>query len=73
MGSKVVTAVKIIKIIVDIIIYVTDTITEVINKLRKKARNRNKSRQELIREYNLQQLEENERMAERNRCYYNRY
>lgn len=70
--SKVMTVVTIVKIVLDIIIYITDKLVDIIEKLRKKFRNRNKSRRELIEEYNLQQLEENERMAERNRSYYNK-
>lgn len=70
--SKVMTVVTIVKIVLDIIIYITDKLIDIIEKLRKKFRNRNKSRRELIEEYNLQQLEENERMAERNRSYYNK-
>lgn len=71
-ASKVMTVVTIVKIVLDIIIYITDKLVDIIEKLRKKFRNRNKSRRELIEEYNLQQLEENERMAERNRSYYNK-
>lgn len=70
--SKVMTVVTIVKIVLDIIIYITDKLVDIIEKLRKKFRNRNKSRRELIEEYNLQQIEENERMAERNRSYYNK-
>lgn len=70
--SKVMTVVTIVKIVLDIIIYITDKLIDIIEKLRKKFRNRNKSRRELIEEYNLQQIEENERMAERNRSYYNK-
>ena len=73
MGNTVSTALKIVKIIIDIIIYFTDRLVDIIEKLRKKFRNRNKSRRELIEEYNLQQFEENERMAERNRSYYNKW
>lgn len=71
--STVVTIVKIVKIVIDVIIYVGEKLKEILEKLRKKFRNRNKSRRELIEEYNLQQLEENERMAERNRTYYNKW
>lgn len=71
--STVVTIVKIVKIVIDVIIYVGEKLIVILEKLRKKFRNRNKSRRELIEEYNLQQLEENERMAERNRTYYNKW
>jgi uncharacterized membrane protein len=70
--TKVVTIAIVIAKILDVIIYITDKLKEAIEKLRKIFRNRNKSRRELIEEYNLQQLEENERMAERNRSYYNK-
>ena len=72
MGAKVSTAIKIVKIIIDIIIFVWDLIDDIIAKLRKKWRNRNKTKRQLIEEYNLQQLEENERRAERNKSYYNK-
>jgi hypothetical protein len=71
--TKVVTIAIVIAKILDVIIYITDKLKEAIEKLRKIFRNRNKSRRELIEEYNLQQLEENERMAERNRSYYNKW
>ena len=71
--STVVTIVKIVKIVIDVIIYVGEKLIVILEKLRKKFRNRNKSRRELIEEYNLQQLEENERMAERNITYYNKW
>ena len=76
MGSQVSTVVKIVtivKTVIDIIIYVGEKLIDIIKKLRKKFRNRNKSRRELIEEYNLQQIEENERMAEQNRTYYNKW
>lgn len=73
MGSQVSKVVKIVLTVIDIIIYVGDKLVDILEKLRKKSRNRNKSRRELIEEYNLQQLEENERMAERNRTYYNKW
>ena len=73
MGSQVSKVVKIVLTIIDIIIYVGDRLVDILEKLRKKSRNRNKSRRELIEEYNLQQLEENERMAEQNRTYYNKW
>lgn len=72
MGAKVSTAIKIVKIIIDIIIYIWDLLDDIIAKLRKKWRNRNKTKRQLIEEYNLQQLEENERRAERNKSYYNK-
>lgn len=72
MGAKVSTAITIVKIIIDIIIFVWDLIDDIIAKLRKKWRNRNKTKRQLIEEYNLQQLEENERRAERNKSYYNK-
>ena len=72
MGAKVSTAITIVKIIIDIIIYVGDLIDDIIEKLRKKWRNRNKTKRQLIEEYNLQQSEENERRAERNKSYYNK-
>lgn len=72
MGAKVSTAIKIVKIIIDIIIYIWDLLDDIIAKLRKKWRNKNKTKRQLIEEYNLQQLEENERRAERNKSYYNK-
>ena len=72
MGAKVSTAITIVKIIIDIIIYIWDLLDDIIAKLRKKWRNRNKTKRQLIEEYNLQQLEENERRAERNKSYYNK-
>lgn len=72
-ASKVMTVVTIVKTVIDIVIYVKDKLAEIIEKLRRIFRNRNKSRRELIEEYNLQQIEENERMAERNRSYYNKW
>ena len=72
MGAKVSTAITIVKIIIDIIIFVWDLIDDIIAKLREKWRNRNKTKRQLIEEYNLQQLEENERRAERNKSYYNK-
>lgn len=72
MGAKVSTAIKIVKIIIDIIIYIWDLLDDIIAKLRKKWRNKNKTKRQLIEEYNLQQLEENERRAERNKNYYNK-
>ena len=71
--TKVVTIAIVIAKILDVIIYITDKLKEAIEKLRKIFRNRNKSRRELIEEYNLQQIEENERRAERNRSYYNKW
>lgn len=65
-------AITIIKIIVDIIIFIWSRLGDIIEKLRKKRRNRNKTRRQLIEEYNLHQLEENERIAERNKRYYNK-
>jgi hypothetical protein len=72
-ASKIMTVVTIVKTVIDIVIYVKDKLAEIIEKLRRIFRNRNKSRRELIEEYNLQQIEENERMAERNRSYYNKW
>ena len=62
-------AITIIKIIVDIIIFIWSRLGDIIEKLRKKRRNRNKTRRQ---QYNLHQLEENERIAERNKRYYNK-
>jgi hypothetical protein len=72
-ASKIMTVVTIVKTVIDIVIYVKDKLAEIIEKLRRIFRNRNKSRRELIEEYNLQQIEENERRAERNRSYYNKW
>ena len=72
-ASTIMTVVTIVKTVIDIVIYVKDKLAEIIEKLRRIFRNRNKSRRELIEEYNLQQIEENERMAERNRSYYNKW
>ena len=64
--------ITIIKIIVDVVVFIWNRLDDIIEKLRKKWRNRNKTRRQLIEENNLHQLEENERIAERNKRYYNK-
>jgi hypothetical protein len=64
--------ITILRIIFDIVVYAWSRLDDIIEKLRKKWRNRNKTRRQLIEENNLHQLEENERIAERNKRYYNK-